>query len=378
MSAGILCEHQVSELICPDQGRRRLRRPSGEDWDNPDASSIDLPIGEKYWEMEGSCRAGRDLNVEDIIDKCAKSGFPKTIDSDGMVLRKEQVYLFQLDCWIDLEGTHIQGKSTARSSVGRLDVLVRLLVNRGEVFDRIPARHIGDLFVEIAPITFDIIVRPGTCLSQLRLFKGGEHLISLTNDALFHEDEFPVVDASGEPMREECKRDPHSVVYPFCLNLDPDPHAQCSGFVAKTNCPDAIDPMLKQHYNPTDFWEPCQAKKSVLTLETNRLYILRSKERLRIPAHLALECQAYTEAMGEWRIEYAGFAHPFFGSTSSSGTPLMFEVRGHNIRTLLTNGIPLGNVCFGRMSQAAEKPSSPGQYEKQELKLSGCFKDWPT
>ena len=83
--------------------------------------------------------------------------------------------------------------------------------------------------------------------------------------------------------------------------------------------------------------------------------------------------------MGEWRIEYAGFAHPWFGRTrpDKAGTPIIFEVRGHNIPTILTDGIPLGNVCFRRMSQPADAPQKPGKYEEQELKLSSCFKPWP-
>jgi deoxycytidine triphosphate deaminase len=97
-----------------------------------------------------------------------------------------------------------------------------------------------------------------------------------------------------------------------------------------------------------------------------------------MPDHIALECQAYTETMGEWRIEYAGFAHPHFGSMrpDKKGSPLMFEVRGHNIPTILTDGIPLGNVCFKRMSERVKPPKKRGSYENQELKLSSCFKKW--
>jgi hypothetical protein len=80
--------------------------------------------------------------------------------------------------------------------------------------------------------------------------------------------------------------------------------------------------------------------------------------------------------MGEWRIEYAGFAHPFFGQSRTEGTPIIFEVRGHNVRTILTDGIPLGNVRFLRMSEEAKATKEPPSYEQQELALSKCFKGW--
>jgi dCTP deaminase len=172
----------------------------------------------------------------------------------------------------------------------------------------------------------------------------------------------------GEDLRD--------TVFPFQLELSPDPTTGFSGFVAKKGEPPSpIDPDKKGYYSAPDFWEGVKATDGAIYLEPNRLYILRSRERLRLPGHIALECQAYTETMGEWRIEYAGFAHPYFGWTRTEGSPLMFEVRGHNIPTILTDGIPLGNVCFRRMSKPAEQEKK-SQYEKQELKLSGCFKEW--
>jgi dCTP deaminase len=250
----------------------------------------------------------------------------------------------------------------------------------------------GDLFLEVTPITFDLFVRPGTRLSQLRLFRGEEHLITLTKEALLVEQyggDFPVLDDKGSLITEECRKRSQEFWFPFCLDLSPDPSHGCCGFAAKkNNIPDPIYPDRKNKYDPKQFWDPVSpdadlmdagGQEKAIRLKPDCLYILRSKERLRIPRHLCLECQAYTETMGEWRIEYAGFAHPWFGRTrlDNRGTPIIFEVRGHNIPTILTDGIPLGNVCFRRMSQPVRRPTKLGVYETQELKLSSCFKPWP-
>jgi len=74
-------------------------------------------------------------------------------------------------------------------------------------------------------------------------------------------------------------------------------------------------------------------------------------------------------------IHYAGFAHPFFGFERNGGTPLIFEVRGHSVNTILRDGDALAKVHFRRMSRAAE-PDEAAQYNAQELQLSGCFKGW--
>lgn len=383
MSAGILCANQVGKLIDPEEGTVRLydssSGPFGKNFVS--LSSIDLPLGSDYWEMKGSCRTGSKYKVADLIQQHSKHpDSPKSLGCNPVQLKKRCVYLFKADCELDLKDIKINGKATARSSIGRLDVLVRLLVDGSDTFDSVKQGKEHKLYVEVTPISFDLHVKQGTTLSQLRLFKGKENDISLTRGELFHEedDAFPVLDENGKPYRKPCHDEPDNILFPFRLNLDPDPIAECSAFAAKgsDNLP-PIDPDNEKHYDPKKYWDPIEAEDRAILLVPDRLYIMRSKERLRIPAHLALECQSYTTQMGEWRIEYAGFAHPYFGRLrdDQKGAPIMFEVRGHNVPTILTDGIPLGNVRFLRMSRAAIKPQKKS-YDEQELTLSKCFKPW--
>ena len=81
------------------------------------------------------------------------------------------------------------------------------------------------------------------------------------------------------------------------------------------------------------------------------------------------------------RIHYAGFAHPFFGrqrSDGTIGTPLIFEVRGHQVNVSLADGEKMANLIFYRMSQdCAEELSPSDKYDNQTLQLSKFFADWP-
>jgi len=88
------------------------------------------------------------------------------------------------------------------------------------------------------------------------------------------------------------------------------------------------------------------------------------------------------ESLGEMRIHYTGFAHPFFGSKEerddNKGTPLIFEVRGHNVDVNLAHKDILARLSFYNMSENAifeEDKNNP--YGEQELKLSKYFSDWP-
>jgi len=379
MSVGILSPDEIRDELLPDGGRHGLHRPSGADVnDIIGFSSVDLPLGTEYWVMLGSCRSGKDLSVADLLRLYAPNG-PRTL-TENTVLEKGHVYLVKVDLELALTDKRIRGKSTGRSSIGRLDVLVRLLIDGSSEFDQVPECAKGALYVEVAPITFNVLVSPGTCLSQLRLFRGDEDLFTLTMDELGYEAPFPVVNGDGARVSPANGGGRHTT-FPFSLELTPDAETGIRGFVARDDPPEPIDPELRDHYDPHQFWEAVESGDPSVLLETDRLYILRSKERLKLPGHLAVECQAYTETLGEWRIEYAGFAHPWFGSTRGQGTPIIFEVRGHNIPTILRDGLQLGKVSFRRMSKSVPEPDhlpAKEQYEQQELKLSSCFKAWDT
>lgn len=384
MSAGILCAKQINELIQPTGGERsKIYRPSDPfDPLSLDSASVDLQLGDHYWEMKGSCRTGSDYNVRDLVAKHKCNG-RHDLGEKPVHLKKQNVYLFKADCDLDLSGTRIEGKATGRSSIGRLDVLVRLLVDKSDRFDYVKDGREHELYVEVTPISFDLEVVKGAKLSQLRLYKGKEDDISLTNSELIHEedDAFPVLNENGKVFRDPCEADPNGIWFPFRLDLTPDSQTKCSAYVAKrpNELKDLspINPDKKDFYKPEEYWDRiCTDEHQNIELEPDRLYILRSKERLRIPGHLALECKSYTTQMGEWRIEYAGFAHPYFGRSRDIGAPIMFEVRGHNVPTILADGIPLGNVRFLRMSQIPDEPQETPSYDTQELTLSKCFKKW--
>ena len=103
-----------------------------------------------------------------------------------------------------------------------------------------------------------------------------------------------------------------------------------------------------------------------------------------MPAGIAIYCRASDETIGEMRIHYAGFVHPYFGlrrSDKTKGTPLIFEVRGHQVQVSLADKEKMANLIFYRMSEDAEAPTEgekgSDEYGDQDLKLSKFFNPWP-
>ena len=71
----------------------------------------------------------------------------------------------------------ISASANPKSSTGRLDIFTRVMTDRGQEFDKIPAGYHGPLYLEVSPRTFPIVARTGSRLSQIR-FRTGNALLS--------------------------------------------------------------------------------------------------------------------------------------------------------------------------------------------------------
>ena len=95
---------------------------------------------------------------------------------EGAVLEKGCVYLVPIEENLRLPAD-LSAIANAKSSTGRLDLLTRIITNKGTEFDRIPAGYNGQLFVEICPRSFSVLVRPGVRLNQIR-FRQGQAILA--------------------------------------------------------------------------------------------------------------------------------------------------------------------------------------------------------
>src|ERR1700730_13474237 len=70
------------------------------------------------------------------------------------------------------DASFLPGKATKAwhnmRSTGRLDILRRLIADEATLFDQVEEGYEGQLYLEVAPRTFSVVVRTGTRLNQLR------------------------------------------------------------------------------------------------------------------------------------------------------------------------------------------------------------------
>ncbi len=342
-----------------------------------DNSSLDLSLADEGYKMvEGSVKPSTGEAYNRVLQKKRLVARVQKNDEGTYILKARHTYVFKLreSLGKDLAREGFYGQATAKSSVGRVDVLARLIVdgmNTYECFDTNQMRgtqYPKKMYLEITPMTFDVQVKEGVSLSQLRIFYGDPKSVEVESRELFRtilgddaKDGSLSVDLSNEkigglPVAAFCARD--DTEYPIPL-------------WKKRN---KLSPWQYWKFVPIGRTRRLQVKKGLF-------YILRSKEKISVPRGIAVYCRASDETIGEMRIHYAGFVHPLFGQKRSDdqrGTPLIFELRGHQVDVSLAHNEKMANLIFYRMSEDCQEKGKASSYQNQALQLSKpFFMDWP-
>jgi dCTP deaminase len=370
---GVLSKNQVRELASKRFILDASDKPSDFDY-----SSFDLRISDEAYELVDGCVKPfgrgylRELTTQNLARKLEQ-------ESDGTFrLRRRKSYLLRIRERIpELQATPIHGTATAKSSIGRMDVLARLIVDGMDEYEGFHPGGVsnGEMYLEVTPMTFNVRVKPGTSLTQLRLFKGDPKSCLMQGQDLLR-------------TVLECDDSNHDAT--LSVDLSPDQIAgnAVSAFSATLQSDDTTYVDLWKHPEeekpkPWDHWKfECADANDRLKIEKDKFYIIRSHEKIHLPPGVAVYCRASDETIGEMRIHYAGFVHPLFGSERSDktrGTPLIFEVRGHDIDVSLRHREKMARLEFYRMSQdaAQEQDRTGDPYASQTLKLSQFFAAWP-
>lgn len=342
-----------------------------DNYNGVDASSIELHLSDKIWKMKSTAKLKKDETVRKVINLQKEEEEVNITD----VLKSKNVYIIKLKEKIQFDkfnnSSGLYGRASGKSSIGRLDVLTRLIVDHSSRYDEIPPDYNGDIYLEVIPLSFNIKVKEGLSLNQLRVFKGNPELSRIRNDDLNKLAPMLYYDR-GQPVLSETD------ILRVNLHYDNQYKSKPIAFKA-LNTIKSIN-LNKKNHNPKEYWQVVPSKKNPndLKMIQNEFYILRSLERLLIPNDIAVTCVAYSENLGELRIHYAGFAHPNFGHfrrDKKIGAPLIFEARCHSFNVTIRHEEPFAKIEYYKMSEPYEK-DEPGEYTNQELKLSNYFKDW--
>lgn len=329
-------------------------------------SSMDITLGSVGFLLPHRALAP-DISIEELCSKVAL----ETLDLNSKtLLLKNQTYLIETNLEINLD-SNLCAKCSPKSSIGRIDVLVRAICSANGVYDIIAHNESGKLYLEITPQSFNIIVERGVAVSQIRVFEESNHKTCDTNSLSKNILEKSIINISSnkllKPVFEE------EMVF-LTLEIN----NSTFGYVAKhTHIP--IDLTKINYYDPKDFFEPIKVstginKKNCITIEKDKFYIFHTKELISVPLTHSIEMIPYSYTIGDFRAHYAGFFDPGFGG--QNGATGVLEIRSSE-DIVVFDGQPICSITAYENSSTPLKGygENNNNYQGQKgPKLSKFFK----
>ncbi|MEA1937415.1 MAG: 2'-deoxycytidine 5'-triphosphate deaminase [Patescibacteria group bacterium] len=321
------------------------------DENNIQPASIDLSISDEGYRMRGAFLPRKNESVREII----KEESLYKIDLNNP-LEKNGIYLIRINEKLNLP-KNIFAFSSSKSSVGRVDLQTRLIVNGYSRFDSVLAGYQGELWLQVIPKSFLIKLNFEDKLNQVRFFNGEAKIGGKEIEKIYAEQKL-LFNENSEPASpgEKIAKDSNGGIV-MNINLNGE---KSDGIVGYKNllvdC--VLDFSKMNYYNPDDFFEPVYAPQNgKLILEKESFYIFSTKELIRVPGSLASEMIAYDIYNGEFRSHYAGFFDPGFGYGEDGeikGRQAVLEIRSYENNFIFRDDQPICRMNFERLIEPAD------------------------
>ncbi len=330
-------------------------------------ASLDLRLGDTAYRVPASFLPGPGATVADKLEAFGAEVFSL---EQGAVLRTGDVYIIPLQESLELR-KRMSGLANPKSSTGRLDVFARVITDFGAEFDTVREGYRGPLWLEVAPRSFDVKLRTGSRLAQLRLKTGSPPSTSASVKRL--DERAPII--AAEPGQADIK----DGAIALSVDLVGDADSGLVGYKAR-KASEYIDVDRVNYYDREVFWRPVyRPDVGGVVLKIDDFHILATRERIAVPSDHAADMVAYDTLVGEFRAHYAGFFDPGFGYVDEErvGTPIVLEVRSHEVPFMVEDGQIVGRMEMERLSEPTDSPYGSGigsSYQGQGLTLSKQFK----
>ena len=377
-SAGILVDRDLAQLL----GEAILW---GEDAPAPSReqiqpASMDLRLGREAYRLRAGFLPGP-VAVRDRLDELSLERVE--LDHSGLVMQRGSLWLVRLEEELRLS-SDVAGRCNPRSSTGRCDLFTRTLACGHPRFDEIPPGYRGELWLEVAPLSFSTRLRRGDRLNQVRLARGRSSLDAAAIRSAWRQS--PMAFLGEDPISPEAlhlDEDGGLALTVGLFGRDP------AGWRAR-RVSHVLEFSGEGAHAREDFWEAVHAPQGRTVLEPNRFTIFASRERIRIPPGFAAEMIPVDVGIGEMRNNYAGFFDPGFGWSEANpmhspgtpaalpGTPAVLEVRAHDVPFLLEDGQVGFRLRLFRTLGRPERIYGEGRrsqsYADQDLTLARSFR----
>lgn len=302
---------------------------------NVEPASLDIPLGSKAYLVKQKFLPFSQ-KIDYIVDKLKLDELDLSQDC---LLLKGKTYL--IPCLYVNVPDNCFVKISPKSSIGRIDVMVRTIIDNVGLYDYIFPGVKGQLWLEVTPQSFNIRLKKGLSLNQLRFFEEDDnHNLSNLNKELKEKDF--LFDADSKPLKNNFYNKTS-----LFLGLNVEPNSLIGYEAVPTN--NVIDLSEVNTLDSSKFFKEINTdKKGKLLLEKDKFYILYTKEKVSVPINFSVEMIPFSHLVGELRAHYAGFFDPGFGG--KNGAVGVLEIRPHETLTVY-DGQPICQIEFFKNSK---------------------------
>jgi dCTP deaminase len=321
-------------------------------------SSIDLSLSNECYEINASFLSTKTK----VRDKLKNLYLKKLNLKNSTIFKKNKTYIVRLNEKLNLNNS-ILGKCNPKSSTGRLNIFCRTILDYSDEYEKIPKNYKGEMFLEITSRSFDIKFKEGDKLNQMRLANKVNIYLNDTNLKKIHKKNSIIFTKKNNFIDNGLK-----------VSVDLSNDKNICAYESKQ--PSSCINFNKIHfYEKLKFWKPLKPKNKTLLIEKNKFYILKSKEKIRIPDNLAGEMIPYDTGIGDFRVHYAGFFDPGFGEPNGSFAVL--EVKTNDLSFLIEDGQTIARIKYEKLNKKTSilyGSNIKSNYQNQKLALSKHFK----
>ncbi len=321
-------------------------------------SSIDLSLSNECYEIKTSFLCPN----EKVRDKLKKIYKKKINLNNPKIFKKNKTYIVRLNEKLKLSN-NIKGHCNPKSSTGRLDIFCRTILDRCDEYEKIPLNYNGEIFIEITTRSFDIKISSGDKLNQMRLTKKTNNYLDDQELKKINKLKSLIFSKKQNLIENGLK-----------ISVDLSNDNKVCAYVAKKSS-SYINFNKIKFYETKKFWKPLMPVNKSIIIEKNKFYILRSKEKIKIPDNLAGEMIPYDTGIGDFRVHYAGFFDPGFGDPM--GSYAVLEVKTNEIPFMIEDGQTIARIKYEKLNKKTSVvygSNINSNYQNQDLALSKHFK----
>ncbi len=319
-------------------------------------ASLDLRITDEVYQLKASFLPP----TNSLFSLPKDAPIKRKIDIKKEIFLPKNIYLIKLAEKVFLP-EDVFALASPKSTAGRTNLEVKLVVNKPFGFNRLPEGFKGNLWLLFRTKSFPIRLKPNDRLIQLRFIFGSETIIKAEMQAQGFNPKKLIFDSSYNSLSSKIKIVDSAEELVMTLEGS-------FGWTAKKRTKSIVN--FSGRNIKEDFFRKVYLKKDSsyysFLLEQNKFYIFSTKEMIVLPADISAEVIPFDQYSGEFRSHSAGFIDPgFVGKITLEITP--FEP------LLIQDGQRICKLSFLKLSSTTKKPYS-GDYQHQKgPKLAKIF-----